>query len=166
MSLIDLRAEIVYIGEMNFELTTIVVIFLMVATIFIFFWMLKTEKRLKRFFMGTKAKDLEQTIELLTKDIRTLETAKLATEKELALINQKLKQSIRGLELIRFNPFPDQGGNQSFAIGMLNEEGDGIVLSSLYSRERMSVFAKPVKKGTSVYELTKEEQEVLDQAKI
>lgn len=151
---------------MNFELTTIVVIFLVIATILVSFWILKTEKRLKRFFMGNKAKDLEETIELLSAQIRTLETAKKATENELASINRKLQKSIRGLELIRFNPFPDQGGNQSFAIGMLNEDGDGLVLSSLYSRERMSVFAKPIKKGASTYELTKEESEVLDKAKV
>jgi hypothetical protein len=77
-----------------------------------------------------------------------------------------LKKSIRGLATIRFNPFPDQGSNQSFAIGMLNEEGDGVILSSLYSRERMSVFAKPVKNKKSEYELTVEEKEVLNQAEI
>jgi hypothetical protein len=49
---------------------------------------------------------------------------------------------------------------------MLNEEGDGVVLSSLYSRERMSVFAKPIKNKKSEYELTVEEKAVLDQAEI
>ncbi len=82
------------------------------------------------------------------------------------MINSKLKKSIRGVETIRFNPFPDQGSNQSFAIGMLNEEGDGIVLSSLYSRERMSVFAKPIKEHKSEYELSAEEKHVLDKARV
>ena len=49
-------------------------------------------------------------------------------------INTKLKKAIRGVETVRFNPFPDQGSNQSFAIGMLSEEGNGVVMSSLYSR--------------------------------
>ena len=77
-----------------------------------------------------------------------------------------MKKSVRGLETIRFNPFPDQGSNQSFAVGMLNEEGNGVVFSSLYSRERMSIFAKPVKNGKSEYELTTEEKEVLKKAKV
>ena len=80
--------------------------------------------------------------------------------------NTKLKKSIRGLEIIRFNPFPDQGSNQSFAIGMLNEEGDGVVFSSLYSRERMSIFAKPIKNNKSEYELSTEEKEALEKAKV
>ncbi|MCX6755503.1 MAG: DUF4446 family protein [Candidatus Nomurabacteria bacterium] len=130
------------------------------------FWIVKTEKRLAHFFMGKKAKDLEDTIYLLSEDIKKLKEAKVNTEEEIAVINKKLKQSIRGLETVRFNPFPDQGSNQSFAIGLLNEENDGVVISSLYSRERMSVFAKPIKNGKSEYELSTEEKEALMKAEI
>ncbi|MBI3888802.1 DUF4446 family protein [Candidatus Nomurabacteria bacterium] len=139
-------------------------------TIFLVFlgivWVIITEKRLKRFFLGKKAKDLEDTIVVLENNITKLCKARDNTEKEVALINCKLKKSIRGLETIRFNPFPDQGSNQSFAIGMLNEEGDGLVISSLYSRERMSIFAKPVKNGKSEYELSDEERRALDKAEV
>lgn len=129
-------------------------------------WMIRTHIRLQRFFMGKKAKDLEDTIEILENNITKLKLSKDRTERELEIINQKLRKSIRGLETIRFNPFPDQGSNQSFAISFLNEDKDGVVISSLYSRDRMSVFAKPVKKGVSLYELTDEEREVLAKAEI
>jgi predicted Holliday junction resolvase-like endonuclease len=129
-------------------------------------WMIKTEKRLKRLFLGKKGKDLEDTILNLEGEIEKLKKSKEENEKEVREINAKLKKSIRGLETIRFNPFPDQGSNQSFAIGMLNEDGDGVVFSSLYSRERMSIFAKPIKNGKSEYELTEEENEVVEKAKI
>ena len=132
----------------------------------IVFWIVKTEKRLTKFFLGKKAKDLEETITVLEVDIENLKQARSNIEKEIVTINKKLKQSIRGLETIRFNPFPDQGSNQSFAIGLLNEENDGVVISSLYSRERMSVFAKPIKGGKSEYELTDEEKEALKKAEI
>jgi len=131
-----------------------------------FLWILKTEKRLRRFFLGKKAKDLEDTILSLQENISSLEKSKEKIEKEITEINKKLKKSIRGLETIRFNPFPDQGSNQSFAIGILDEEDNGVVLSSLYSRERMSIFAKPVKNGKSEYELTEEEKEALKKAKV
>src|SRR3989338_5728958 len=129
-------------------------------------WMIITEKRLKRFFLGKKAKDLEDTIIMLQNDVEKLKKAKDGMEKDIAIINTKLKKSIRGLETVRFNPFPDQGSNQSFAIGMLNEEGNGVVFSSLYSRERMSVFAKPIVNNKSEYELTAEEKKVLEKAKV
>ncbi len=151
---------------MNTKLYSIFLILLGIIALIEFIWILRTEKRLKKFFAGKKAKDLEDTITILESDITKLKKAKENTEQEIANINIKLKKSIRGLETIRFNPFPDQGSNQSFAIGFLNEENDGLVLSSLYSRERMSVFAKPIKNGKSLYELSTEEKEALKKAEI
>ena len=151
---------------MNIKLEIALFSLVTIAILVNAFWAYNTEKRLKRFFLGKKAKDLEETLVKLEEDIDKLKVAKENTEKELKEINKKLKKSIRGLETIRFNPFPDQGSNQSFAIGMLDENGDGVVLSSLYSRERMSVFAKPVKSGKSEYELTEEEKKALEKAKV
>jgi hypothetical protein len=141
-------------------------VFVGIAIIAGVFWIIFTERRLKRFFLGKKAQDLEETITTLEDNIIKLNRAKENIETEVKTINMKLKKSIRGLETIRFNPFPDQGSNQSFAIGMLNEEGDGVVVSSLYSRERMSIFAKPIKNNKSEYELSTEEKEALEKAKV
>ena len=151
---------------MNTKLQIALFVLLGLTTLVSILWMFITEKRLKRFFLGKKAKDLEDTIVILEQEIAKLNKAKDNLEKDIILINTKLKKSIRGLETIRFNPFPDQGSNQSFAIGMLNEEGDGVVVSSLYSRDRMSIFAKPIKNGTSSYELSTEEKEALQKAKV
>ena len=151
---------------MNIKLEVAFFVFVGVAILIGTIWVIVTEKRLKRFFLGKKAKDLEDTILTLEEDISKLKTAKENIESEVKTINAKLKKSIRGLETIRFNPFPDQGSNQSFAIGMLNEDNDGLVISSLYSRERMSIFAKPIKGGLSEYELTAEEKEALKKAKV
>jgi hypothetical protein len=151
---------------MNIKLQIVFFAVAAVAIAFLLGWIVITEKRLKRFFLGKKGKDLEDTIAALGSDIAELKKSKVDAEKEIAIMQAKLRKSIRGLETVRFNPFPDQGGNQSFAIGMLNEDGDGVVFSSLYSRERMSVFAKPVKKGVSEYELTAEEKETLQKAKV
>ncbi len=151
---------------MNANLQTIL---LGVFCLFVFlnmFWMIRMHVRLQRFFMGKKARDLEDTIEILEHNISKLKTFKEKTEIELENVNKKLRKSIRGLETLRFNPFPDQGSNQSFAISLLNEEGDGVVISSLYARDRVSVFAKPIKKNVSLYELTDEEKEVLAKAEV
>ena len=149
--------------------TKLEIAFFILAGIFILLgaiWAFLTEKRLRKFFLGKKAQNLEDTIFTLENDIAKLKKAKENIEKDIGVINAKLKKSIRGLETIRFNPFPDQGSNQSFAIGMLNEEDDGLVISSLYSRERMSIFVKPIKAGKSEYELTNEEKEALQKAKV
>jgi hypothetical protein len=137
-----------------------------IAVIIFAVWIITTERRLKRFFLGKKAKDLEDTIMILEQNISNLKKSRDDMQRDMSVMQGKLRKSIRGLETIRFNPFPDQGSNQSFAVGMLNEDGDGVVLSSLYSRDRMSVFAKPVKNGKSEYELSNEERDVLDKAEI
>jgi len=124
------------------------------------------ELRFKKFFAGTKAHNLEEMIVLVGKKINQVEDAQEKINNNLAVIDSRLNKSIRKIETIRFNPFPDQGSNQSFAIGILNEDNDGLVLSSLYSRERMSIFAKPIKAGKSEYELTAEEKEALKKAEV
>ena len=151
---------------MNTKLEIVFFVFIGIVILIDAIWIIRTDKRLRRFFAGKKAKDLEENIFILEENISKLRSAKEKIERELVEVNKKLKKSIRGLETIRFNPFPDQGSNQSFAVGLLNEDGDGVVFSSLYSRERMSIFAKPVKNGKSEYELTTEEKEVLDKAKV
>lgn len=67
--------------------------------------------------------------------------------------------------LIRFNPFSDTGGDQSFALALLNNPGDGIVVSSLYTREGVRVYAKPVRNGKEDgYTFSKEEEEAVKKA--
>lgn len=62
----------------------------------------------------------------------------------------------------RFNPFTDTGGNQSFILSLLDENGTGIVISSLHSRENTRVYAKNIEGGKcSDQVLSKEEQQVI-----
>lgn len=129
-------------------------------------WVIKNEIRMKKLMAGKGAKDLEGVMTNLIKDLENLRKSKTKMESDINLMDSRVKKSIQGLATVRFNPFKDSGGNQSFAIAMLNEEGDGVVLSSLYSRERMSVFAKPVQKNVPQYDLTGEEAEALKNAKL
>jgi hypothetical protein len=67
---------------------------------------------------------------------------------------------------VRFNPFSDTGGDQSFCLSVLDDEDSGIVLSSLHSRGQTRVYAKAVKKGKGKdFELSKEELETIKKAK-
>jgi hypothetical protein len=66
--------------------------------------------------------------------------------------------------LVRFNPFEDTGGNQSFALALLDREGNGLVLSSLHSRTGTRVYAKPIHGGRSEAALSEEESAAIKQA--
>jgi hypothetical protein len=122
------------------------------------------EVRLKKIFTGTKARNLEEMIVLIGKKINQIEEKEKDINKHLVNIDNRLSKSIRNIETIRFNPFIDAGGNQSFAIALVNDEGNGVVISSLYARDRMSIFAKPIIEGRSKFELSSEEKDVLDKA--
>ncbi|HKG56390.1 MAG TPA: DUF4446 family protein, partial [Candidatus Limnocylindrales bacterium] len=63
--------------------------------------------------------------------------------------------------LVRFNPFEDTGGNQSFAVALLDAHGDGFVLSSLHGRGGTRVYAKALTNGRSESTLSGEESEAL-----
>ena len=133
----------------------------------VFIWLIRQEIRLHTFFRGSKAASFENTISKIVEDVKNLESFKKESIASLQIFNERLAQSIRGVGLVRFNPFQGtgSGSNQSFAIAFIDEDGNGIVISSLYSRERVSTFAKPIKKFSSKYELSEEEKTALQQAK-
>lgn len=142
--------------------TSIILIYILLAVvIIILLWILFLEIRLKRLFSGTNARNLEEMIVMVGKKINKTEESQIKINEHLIEIDNRLGKSIRSIETIRFNPFMDAGSNQSFAIAFMNDEGDGVVMSSLYARDRMSIFAKPITKGKSVFELSTEEKDVL-----
>lgn len=146
------------------SITTILFLAISIIALICLVWILTIEIRLKKFFAGTHAKDLEDLIITLGKKYKEVNETQKEIDKHLLTIDERLNKSIRNVETLRFNPFVDAGGNQSFAVAFLNDEGNGVVLSSLYAREKVSVFAKPIKKGESSFELTEEEKNVLTKA--
>ena len=76
-------------------------------------------------------------------------------------LEQRTRGSLQHIGLVRFNPFQDTGSDQSFAIAMLDDRRDGIVISSLHGRANTRVFAKPVENGTSRHALSDEEADAI-----
>jgi hypothetical protein len=69
--------------------------------------------------------------------------------------------SLQHIGLVRFNPFEDTGSDQSFALAMLDDQHDGVVVSSLHGRTSTRVFAKPVEAGDSTHTLSDEERQAI-----
>ncbi len=138
---------------------------LILAIIVLAFFVFRANARVNRLLQGSDAKSLEDSFTYITEEIKRMNENEALTEKALNNLNTRLKKSLTGFKTVRFNPFPEQGGNQSFAIAVINEEGDGFILSSLYSREKTSLFAKPIKGGKSEIALTEEETKALAEAK-
>lgn len=146
------------------ENTTILIYILAGAIVMMAIWIMIMERRIKKFFAGTKANNLEGVMLQISKQIGELKNTQIEINKHLDISDKRLDKSIRNIEMIRFNPFVDAGGNQSFAIAFMNDEKNGVVMSSLYARDRMSIFAKPIIDGRSEFELTVEEKSVLEKS--
>lgn len=99
-----------------------------------------------------------------------LEEIRITTEraKELAHrseeVGRRLERTIQRVGVVRFNAFPDVGGDQSFAIALLDNHGDGVVISSLQGRTGNRVYAKPLKRWDSTYTLSDEEKQAIAMA--
>lgn len=134
---------------------------LVVADLFHLRW------KLKKLLRGNKSENIDQSIESINTDIKDLQSFRTEMEAYLLTVEKRMRRSCQATETIRFNAFRGDGlgGNQSFATAFLNEDGDGSVISSLYSRERVSIFAKPIAKFDSEIELSEEERRAVSMAK-
>jgi hypothetical protein len=73
------------------------------------------------------------------------------------------RRHIQRVGMVRYNAFPDTGSDQSFSVALLDADGNGLVLTSLYGRTETRTYAKPVQGGKSTYALSDEEKAALDQ---
>lgn len=153
--------------DLNTETLTLIVYGLAVAVIVLIVVVIHLFRKLRAFLIGNKSNNLEDTLAYTRNAIKDHEEFEKEMRDYLTSVEARLRNSVQHVETLRFNPFKGtgSGGNQSFATAFVNEHGNGVVLSGLYSRERMSVFSKPIQKFASEHELSVEEQEVLARAK-
>ena len=83
---------------------------------------------------------------------------------ELVELKELNKKNLQKVGVVRFNPFKEGGGDQSFSIAVLDEANNGFVITSLYINATNRVYAKPIEKGTSSYSLSQEEKEAINKA--
>ena len=137
---------------------------LLILDIILFTLVLALKNKNKILFRGKKAENLEDAFlaQVQKNKDQDRELKELSGRvKDLERISQKTFQKIG---IVRFNSFPGMGGNQSFAIALLDSQNSGFVLSSLLVKESNRVFAKSVKNGQPEYSLSNEEKEALQKA--
>jgi hypothetical protein len=79
-------------------------------------------------------------------------------------LERDMRHAVQRVGLVRFNPFEDTGGNQSFAVALLDANDDGFVVSSLHARQGTRIYAKAVARGRAEAALSDEEAEALQRA--
>jgi hypothetical protein len=131
-------------------------------------WLQRSEallrRRLRRVLPEGETGGIDEILDRQLKRIEGLSERVDALNKLHHELENLSQRTIQKVGVIRYNPFSDTGGDQSFAIALLDSLGNGVVLSSLHSRTDTRVFAKPVQSGRSKFQLSDEEQDAIKKA--
>ncbi|MBN1639662.1 MAG: DUF4446 family protein [Anaerolineae bacterium] len=156
---------------MSLAAMTYIVIGLGTALVGVVAWLVVLQVRVnrltrnyRRLMAGTDGESLEQALTQHVDQVRgALETVQ-ALQAESRRMGRTLQHALQWMGMVRYNPFRDTGGDQSFAWALVDGRGNGVVLSSLHSRTSTRMYAKPLHEWESSYSLTDEEQEAIARA--
>lgn len=151
---------------MTFSTEDIIIYLLIIITLILIFIIWKLEKRISKLMQGKNAKSLEELFNQMRGEVANLQQFQGDAEKYMQQVETRLRRSIQGIHNIHFKAFEglESGGNQSFATALLNENGDGIIFSTMHARDRVNVFSKPIIGFKCSTALSEEEKEALTKA--
>lgn len=150
--------------QLQFVLAGLVIIFIWLALLTIY---LRRQNQKYSFFTeGVNRKTIEEVLSNIVKEQRI-------TKKDIAYLSQRCDNierdgllHIQKIGLLRFNPFKDTGGDQSFVLSLINARDTGVVITALYSRSGTRWYAKRVINGKGAeHELSEDEKKSLKMAK-
>jgi hypothetical protein len=124
----------------------------------------RLRRRLDGLTRGALGKGLDGVLEAQVDKVYAVARELDELSARTAVLEAVSRRSIQRVGLVRFNPFEDTGGNQSFALALLDGHGDGFVVSSLHSRTGTRLYAKAIAAGASETALSEEESAALRQA--
>ncbi len=138
----------------------VAIIWLIVLTVLL----IKERQSIQQLFPQSDERNIKSKLnELLAElaDVKEREKVIFETLKQLAT---DVESGVQTIEILRYNPYGDVGGDQSFSVALLTGRDNGVILSSMHSRSGTRVYAKSINAGQAEIKLSKEEQQVLDAA--
>lgn len=122
-------------------------------------------KRYKEFMKKLgNGKNLEEDLETYMYRVDRVEKQNVEISNQIKNLGNDLSKCIQKVGMVRYNAFKDTGSDLSFALALLDENNDGVVLNGIYSREMSNIYAKPVEKGKSTYTVSEEEAQAIQKA--
>ena len=125
-------------------------------------WLL--ERRFQSALGSANPGDLEKQLVKNFSQLEEIQGALAHLTKEYAKLDSAQSLSSQKISIVRFNPFADTGGDQSFSLAVLDAHGSGYILTSIHGRQGTRMYVKPIDFGKSKHQLSEEEQQVLQQA--
>jgi Protein of unknown function (DUF4446) len=124
----------------------------------------QTQSQLDKIFGDVSEGNTAQKLAEYLGTVRSTSVAVGRMREEHDRVVAQMPSVIRHVGLVRFSPFRDTGGDQSFTLALLDGRGDGVVVTALHSRHDSRLYAKPIESGSSPYSLTPEEREAMERA--
>ncbi len=122
------------------------------------------QRRYENIAKTAEAGNLAELVVGLSHELGRVQADLARMEEAQSDLGQNLSFVVQKIGLIRFDAFEDVGGKLSFAAALLDNRGDGLIISSINGRQENRVYAKPVQGGASVFNLSIEEKEAIGQA--
>lgn len=116
-------------------------------------------------FMKKEDLDLEELLIHYAKKVNKVKDTQLQMEDQIKVLQDRMQYCTQKLGVVRYNAYDTGGANLSFAIALLDEHDNGVVINGIYSRDGSYTYAKPIEKGTSQHNLSDEELEAIARAK-
>ncbi|HTC86555.1 MAG TPA: DUF4446 family protein [Candidatus Acidoferrum sp.] len=147
------------------DLATVVLGALLILALLVVFLLARrvarVERRLVSLTRGEDGRSLEALLEAHLDKVLSLGRDVDALKVRTAILEVAGRRAFQRVGLVRYNPFEETGGNQSFALALLDADEDGFVISSLHARAMTRVYAKALTAGRSEGALSEEEAEAL-----
>ena len=109
-------------------------------------------------------KNLEEDLETYMYRVEKVEKQNAEISTYIKNLDEDLTRCIQKVGIVRYNAFKDTGSELSFALALLDENDNGVVLNGIYSREMSNIYAKPVEHGKSNYTISEEESQAIQKA--
>lgn len=139
--------------------------FCLIWLVFLSGFVYKIQRHYRKLLKTTKKEKIDEILERLIdegiKNKKTLERL----GKEIEGMKTESRYYIQKIGLVRFNPFREMGGEQSFVVSLLDKTDNGLVINFIYTREGIRVYSKRIKKGEGEnFSLSEEEKKAISRA--
>lgn len=142
----------------------ITTIILLISLVVIVKSLNRLEKRYKKLTRGVNNKNLEKIVTQYLDNIDSVKADTETVKNQQLELEKRLNTCIQKVAVVRYKAFEDVGSDLSFSIALLNHNNDGVIITGIYGRSDSTVYAKPIDKCISRYDLSEEEEEVLVEA--
>ena len=156
-----------YISQNNWIVLSALVLLVILVLVFMILTMVqiaktrKLERRLSLFMQGDDMVSLEDVLRHVIEDNQKVKIQLKNNVDEIVKINENLLTAYRKTGIVKYNAFPGMAGKVSSAIALLNNENNGILVTTIHGSDGCYTYVKEIMNGKSINPLTREDEEAL-----